>query len=72
MICGGLTLSHHLPRMLMGSEEGLNEWFLWKQLYNLNAWEGEKREEGGLNNKGCCVTNSYACVPEFTYQMLEG
>ncbi len=42
MICGGLTLSHHLTRMLMGSEGGLNEWFLWQQLYNLNVWEGEK------------------------------
>lgn len=42
MICGGLTLSHHLPRMPMGLEGRLTEWFLWQQLYNLNVWEVEE------------------------------
>lgn len=57
----GLTLSHHLPRMLMGLDGGLNEWFLWQQLHNLNVWEGEEtwrrrpQQQGLLCNKQLCM-----------------
>lgn len=40
---------------------GLNEWFLWQQLHNLNVWEGEEtwrrrpQQQGLLCNKQLCM-----------------
>lgn len=46
------------PECWWALERGMNEWFLWQQLYNLNVWEGEetwriKPQQGLLCNSIC-------------------
>lgn len=63
MICWGSALSEDLPRMLMGSKGGLNEWFLWQLVYNLNVLEDTKRK---ASTTGCCVTVMHVSLSSLT------